>query len=146
MPGNPLVAQGTLNRLRASIIWTDYPQLNVTAAYLGRMGIRLALDGDSTLFIPTMAGTVASPEPYMQVTATIHLLKTQLLAIAYKAQLEATALIGTGIIRGDAATLPPFTINNCAIQSVAELNFAGDDGDFAVRVRGYYLVNANLWD
>jgi hypothetical protein len=146
MAGNPLIPQGTLNRVRASVVWPAFPNLNVTASFLGRMGIRLALDGESTLFIPTMTGAVTSPEPYMMITMTMHLLKSQQLAALYKAQMEDTALIGDGTVRPDASTLPVYPIVNCAIQSVRELNFAGDDADFAVAIRGYYLVNASLWD
>jgi hypothetical protein len=146
MATNPLIPQGTLNRVRASVVWPSFPNLNVTASYLGRQGIRLALDGESTLFIPTMTGAVTSPEPYMMITMTMHLLKSQNLAALYKAQMEDTALIGDGTVRPDAATLPVYPIINCAIQSVRELNFAGDDADFAVAIRGYYLVNSSLWD
>lgn len=143
---NPLIAQGTLNRVRASIVWPSNASLNVTASYLGREGIRLALDGDSTQFIPTMAGVVTSPEAYMMITATIHLLKSQPLAALYKAQMETNSLIGDGTIRGDSVTLPIFTVSNCAIQSVRELSFAGNDADFAVAIRGYWLINAAMWD
>jgi hypothetical protein len=146
MPGNPLIPQGTLNRIRASVVWPSFPSLNVTASYLGRQGIRLALDGESTLFIPTMTGAVTSPEPYMMITMTMHLLKSQNLAALYKAQMEDTALIGDGTVRPDAVNLPVYPIINCAIQAVRELNFAGDDADFAVAIRGYYLVNASLWN
>ncbi len=146
MPGNPLIAQGTLNRVRASIVWSSFPSLNVTAPYLGRAGIRLSLDGESTLFIPTMTGAVTSPEPYQMITCTIHLLKSQQLASLYKGQMEVSALIGDGTIRPDSVTLAPYQIINCAIQSVRELGFAGDDADFAVAIRGYYLVNSSMWD
>jgi hypothetical protein len=74
------------------------------------------------------------------------LFKSQNVAALYKAQTEDTALIGDGTVRPDAATLPVYPIINCAIQSVRELNFAGDDADFAVAIRGYYLVNSSLWD
>jgi hypothetical protein len=146
---NPLIAQGSLNRLRASIVWPSNASLNVTASYLGRMGIRLALDGESTLYIPTMTGAVTSPEPYMMITCTIHLLKTQQLAGLYKAQMETNALLGDGTVRPDVAAgngLGPYQITNCAIESVAELAFAGDDPGFSVRIRGYYLVNSSMWD
>jgi hypothetical protein len=146
MAGNPLIPQGTLNRIRASVVWPSFPSLNVSASYLGRMGIRLALDGESTLFIPTMTGAVTSPEPYMMITMTMHLLKSQNLAALYKGQMEDTALIGDGTVRPDAVNLPVYPIINCAIQAVRELNFAGDDADFAVAIRGYYLVNASLWN
>lgn len=142
---NPLIIQGTLNRLRASITFPSNPSLNVSASFLGRMGIRLALDGESTVYIPTMTGAVTSPEPYMMITATIHLLKTQQLASLYKSQMETSTLIGDATIRPDAAALGTYQISNASIQSVRELNFAGDDGDFAVAIRAYYLINSDLW-
>jgi hypothetical protein len=143
---NPLVQQGSLNRIRASIVFPSNPNLNVTASFLGRMGIRLSLDGDSTLYIPTMTGAVTSPEPYMMVTATIHMLKTQQLASLYKARMELNSLIGDGTIRPDSIALPPYQMTNCAIQSVREFNFSGEDADFAVAIRAYYLVNSSLFD
>jgi hypothetical protein len=146
MATNPLIAQGTLNRLRAHVVWTAFPALNVTASYLGKEGVRLALEGESTTFIPTMAGAVTSPEPYMQINLTINLLKTQPLANLYKAQLEQNALIGTGTVWPDVTTLAPYNIINCAIESVRELAFSGEDPLWAVAIKGYYLVNSNLWD
>ena len=85
---NPLVAQGTLNRILGSVVWPSFSALNVTSSFLGKQGIRLALEGESTLFIPTMTGAVTSPEPYMMIGLTINLLKTQSLAAQYKSQLK----------------------------------------------------------
>lgn len=146
---NPLIVQGTLNRLRASIVWPSNASLNVTAAFLSRRMISLALDGDSTSFYNTATGAVTSPEPYMMITCTIHLVRTQQLCSLYKAQLENNALIGDGVVRPDVPPgtgLGPFNVSNCAIQSINEMSFAGDDPDFSVRIRGYYLVNAAMWD
>lgn len=143
---NPLITQGTLNRLRASVVWPDNPSLNVTASYLGKEGIRLALDGMATTFINTMTGAVTSPEPYQMITLTIHLLKTQGLAGLYKKQQETNSLLGNGTVRPDTSSLPPYGITNCAIESVTELNFSGADAGFAVTIRGYYLVNQDLYD
>ena len=146
---NPLISQGSLNRLRASIVWPSNASLNVTASFLARRGISLALDGESTLFINTMTGAVASPEPYMMITCTIHLIRTQQLCSLYKQAMEANALIGQGTIRPDVppgSGLAPYEVVNCAIQAINEMSFAGDDADFSVRIRGYYLVNANMWD
>jgi len=143
---NPLINLGSLNRLRASVIWNSNPSLNVTASYLGKDGIRLALDGESTAFINTMTGAVTSPEPYQMITLTVHLLKTQALASQYKAQMENNALLGNGVVRPDSVALPAYDIVNCAIESVRELNFSGMDAEFAVTVKGYYLVNSSLFD
>ena len=146
MSGNPLIDQGVLNRILGSVTWNNFPGLNVTAPFLDKEGINLRLEGESSLQHGTMTGLVQSPEPYMAISVVIALLKTQQLSDLYKAQMEDTALIGDGTVRPDAATLPVYPIINCAIQSVRELNFAGDDADFAVAIRGYYLVNSSLWD
>jgi hypothetical protein len=143
---NPLIVQGSLNRLRASVVWNDFPSLNVTASYLGKDGISLALDGESTAFINTMTGAVTSPEPYQMITLTLNLLKTQGLAGLYKSQVETSALLGNGVVRPDSVALPAYDITNCAIESVRELKFSGEDAGYAVTVKGYYLVNSSLYD
>ena len=145
---NPLVAQGTLNRLRASVVWVNYPQLNVTASYLGQNGIRLSLDGVATTFLPTMTGAVTSPEPYMMMSMQIHLLKTQQLADLYKQQMERDAKLGDGTIWPDvtAGGISNYQIINTAIESVTDLSFAGTDASFMVTIRGYYLTNSSLWN
>lgn len=145
---NPLVAQGTLNRLRASVVWVNYPQLNVTASYLGQQGIRLALDGVATTFLPTMTGAVTSPEPYMMMSMQIHLLKTQQLSDLYKQQMERDAKLGDGTIWPDVTQggISNYQIINTAIESVTDLSFAGTDASFMVTIRGYYLTNSTLWN
>ena len=42
-------------------------------------------------------------------------------------------------------TLPIYTFNNCAIQNVRELNFAGEDAGYVATVNGYYQINSSLW-
>jgi hypothetical protein len=147
MATNPLIDQGVLNRLRGSVVWVDNPNLNVTAPYLGREGIRLALEGEATTFINTMTGAVTSGEPYQKVSLTLHLLKPQNLANLYKAQQELNSVIGNGTVRPDVSSgLGSYQLVNCAIQTVRELNFSGDDAGFAVTIGGYYEINSSLWD
>jgi hypothetical protein len=145
---NPLVAQGSLNRIKASVVWNNFPDLNVTAPYLGAAGIRLGLDGGTTVFLPTMTGAVTSPEPYQMITLAMALLKTQQLADLYKQQMEIDARIGDGVVYPDLAAggINSYSIINCAIESVRELNFAGTDAGYEVSVRGYYLVNSSLFN
>ncbi len=149
MPANPLVPQGVLNRLVASINWNNFPELNITPPYLTKEAIRLALDGETTHYVPTATGAVTSPEPYMMITATAHLIKPQPLAAAYKAQMETNSLLGDGVIRPDVAAsqggLTPFDVANCSIQAVRELNFDGSDGGFVITLRGYWIINSELW-
>lgn len=143
---NPLIVQGTLNRLRGSVVWNDFPQLNITAPFLGKEGIRLALEGESTVFLGTMTGAVTSPEPYMMVSLVLNLLKTQNLSDLYKKQMELLATIGDCTVRPDAATLSPYNLINMAIEGVRELSFNGEDAGYAVTCKGYYPVNSSLWD
>ena len=145
MAGNPLIAQGTLNRIIASVVIPTYSQLNVTAPYLGRGGISLALQGKASTQIPTMTGAVQSPEPYQSVMLTLNLLKTQNLAALWKAQQELLALIGAVNVIPDANTLPQYNLFNCAIDTVRDLSFAGEEAGYVVQVSGYYLINSSLW-
>ena len=145
---NPLIAQGSLNRIKASVVWANFSDLNVTAPYLGAGGIRLGLDGGTTVFLPTMTGAVTSPEPYQMITLSMALLKTQQLGDLYKQQMEIDARIGNGVVYPDvqAGGINSYQLINCAIESVRELNLAGTDATFEVSVRGYYLVNSSLFD
>lgn len=142
---NPLVAQGSLNRLRASIIWPSFANLNVTAPYLGKGGLRLTLKGESTTMLATMTGVVLSPEPYMMIECVINMLKSQGLADLYKQQMESNAILGDGTIRTDSATLGSYQIYNAAIQSVRELDFSGEHAEYSVTIGAYYQINSSLF-
>jgi hypothetical protein len=144
--GNPLISLGSLNRLRGSVVIPNLPSLNVTASYLGRSGIGLSLEGDSTGMIPAMTGAVTSPEPYMMVNVTIALLRTQTLAAQYKTQLELNSLIGPFTVIPDASVHPNYGVDNAAIQSVREMSFAGEDPVWMVTLRGTYYTNSTLWN
>lgn len=146
MAANPLIDQGTLNRIRGSVVIPDFPTLNVTAPFLGKAGIGLGVQGESTTFINTLTGSVTSPEPYMAAVVTLHLLKTQSLAALYKARMELDARIGGLQVIPDAVGFPNYEFLNCAIASVREMSFAGDDAGFVITVRGYYNINSSLWN
>jgi hypothetical protein len=146
MASNPLIAQGTLNRLRASVNIPGFPALNVTAPYLGKAGISLALEGDITTRIPTMTGIVNSGEPYQMVSVTINLLRTQNLSALYKQQIETNSVIGDFNVIPDASTLPSYYINNGSILSIRELPMAGEDAGYVVVLTGYYNINSSLWN
>ena len=62
--------QGTLNRIRASVIFPLFGVLSVTSSFLGKRGISVTFTGKSTVFLDTMTGRVTSPEPYLAVTMT----------------------------------------------------------------------------
>jgi hypothetical protein len=145
--GNPLIDQGVLNRVKGSVTWAGFPQLNVTAPFLDREGINLRLEGESSLQHGTMTGVVQSPEPYMPISVVIALLKTQALSDLYKTQMEANSLLGPGTVYPDVTTgLSPYALLNVAIQSVGELLLNGTTPIFGVTCRGYYTVNNSLFD
>ena len=147
MAGNPLIDQGVLNRLKGSVVWTDFPALNVTSPFLDREGINLRLEGEMSAQHGTMTGLVQSPEPYVPVSVVIALLKTQPLSDAYKTQIEQTVLLGPGTVWPDVSTgLSQFQLNNMSIQSVGELLLNGTTPIFGVTCRGYYVVNNSLWN
>jgi hypothetical protein len=142
---NPIVPQGTLNRLRGSVTVAGNPGLNVTASYLGKDGISMSFDGAANTAIDTMVGIVQSPEPYQRVTLAIHLLKTQALAELWKQQIESNVLIGDVVIKTDASTLNPYQLSNCAVVNVNPLKFDGTDAGWVVMVVGIYYINSQLW-
>lgn len=144
--GNPLIDQGTLNRLKASVTWDNFPNLNVSASYLGREGIRLALQGVASKAIETMTGLVQSPEAYQLCEIRMNLIKAQPLADAYKAQQELNSLLGNCTVRPDASPLSPYPILNCSIMNVEPLDFSGESEAYRVICSGYYLINSSLWD
>lgn len=148
---NPLIPQGNLNRLKASLIFADAPELNITPPYLGADGISLSFDGEATGRIPSMTGIVNSPEPFQVITVTVHLLRTQQLSELYETRRQTNTLLGDGTLRPDVAStnvagLQPYSLLNLSLINVAELAMAGKDPGYRLTIGGYYLINSNLWD
>lgn len=149
MPGNPLIDQGVLNRVKASVNWTAFSILNVTAPYLDKDGISLRLEGEASNQHPTMTGVVQSPEPYMPVSVVIALLRTQPLSDRYKAQMEDNCVLGSGTVWPDVSAglgLSPFQLQNMSIQSVGDLLLNGTTPIYGVTLKGFYVVNNSLFN
>jgi len=142
---NPSINQGTLNRLVASVVFSDHPELNVTASYLGEGAMSLALDGTQTTQIRTLTGTVTSPEPYQLATLTVNLLRTQPLADLFKTTAENSTLLGNFTARSDSTTESPYQIINGSIESVREQKWDGKDPGYVVTIQGYYAINSAIW-
>ena len=141
----PLIQQGTLNRLRGSVVYAENATLNVTAPYLAREAISIAFEGDAGMLIPTLTGGVTSPEPYQMATVTINLLKSQALADAYKVQIETNVNVGDISVIADSATLSDYQIGNCVLKGVRDVTYDGNVPGFVVTLTGVYQVNAALW-
>jgi hypothetical protein len=142
----PTTPQGVLNRIRASVTFFGFPELNVTSPYLAKRGISFTFTGKSTVMLDTMTGRVTSPEPYLGITMMVHLVKSQYLANLWRLQQETTTLLGDCVVRPDASTLQPYGFVNMAITSAGSpADFSGADADFPVEIEGTYLINAALY-
>lgn len=142
---NPIVPQGTLNRLRASVVFASFPNLNVTSPFLSKRGITLSFAGDATVYIDTLTGAVTSPEPYLRATLTMHLIKSQSFSQQFKTQLELNTLLGDATVRPDAAAMQPYTLSNCSLMGVGDQDFSGTEADYPIRIGGIYYINSNLF-
>lgn len=141
----PLTPQGVLNRVRASVVIPINPLLNVSASYLGAEGISATPAGKSVTYIRTLTGAVRSPEPYMMLEMSIHLLRTQTLANLYKTAMETECYLGIITVRPDSSRMLPYVYTNCSITGVEPLRFNGTDAGFSIGIEGVYLSNASLF-
>ena len=146
---NPLLDQGRLNRLVASISFTRFPGLNITPSFLAPEAIRLALEGNAMTRLPTMTGMVISPEPYQFVSCSVHLNKAMALAAAWQQQYNSTVVIGDYTVYPDVdpsqGGIGPYEISNGAIYSLREMSFTGNDVNWAINLTGYVNINQLLW-
>lgn len=145
MANNPLIPQGVLNRVRASVSVINTPALNITASNMGKEMLSLAFDGDASGYIPTATGAVPTPEPYRMATVTVHLLRTQSLSALWKSQEELSTSIGDINVSTNASTLTDYALTNCTIIGIADLNLSGEDAGYVLRIKGTYLINSSMW-
>lgn len=145
MATNPMVAQGVLNRLRASVVCADHGELNITAPYLGKNMIRVAFEGNSVEQFPTATGLVNAPEPYVQVTVTAALLRTQQLAASWLNQMLTNSKVGSMRIHSDTGTFPVMDLYDMVIRSVDPGPYDGSGPDVNLTLHGLMYVNNDLW-
>lgn len=142
---NPLIQQGTLNRLRGSVSPVDFPELNVIAANLGTEGISISFAGGATTTIDTLTGVVQSPEPYIKISVKVHMLKSQILSELWKQQMEDSTLLGDLSVTTDTTTLSDYNFSNVAIESIETLDFSGKSAAYVLNLTGIYYINNSLW-
>lgn len=143
---NPYVPQGVLNKVRASIKFVQYPELNITASFLTQDAIDIQFQGDAGVLLPTMTGGVSSPNPYQMIMLQIHLVRSQGMAQLFKNQIERDTLLGDAKVYSDSSTLGDFAIRSTTIRSAGDLNLAGRDPAFLVSIFGIYDVNSAMWE
>ena len=145
MASNPLIAQGTLNRVRCSIVVPSYPSLSITSPYMGSSFASLDFSGPFSMLIPTGTGAVNSPEPYVEGTISVGLLRTQSLALSWLTQAQTLSDLGAVTIHSDTAAFPAATIYTTVIQELNPGAFDGRDPVVRLVLRGIYYANNDLW-
>ncbi len=146
MATNPLVAQGTLNRVRCSVVIPGFTNLNITSSYMGKSFATIAFEGAYAEQIQTGTGVVVSPEPFVMATVTIGILRTQSLADAWLAQAQDTASIGSVTVHSDTAAFSAISLANAVIHDLEPGAFDGVDPVAKLTLRGVFYVNNSLWN
>ncbi|HEJ7884096.1 MULTISPECIES: hypothetical protein [Serratia] len=141
-----MISAGTLNRVRASVKYTDHSELNVSASYLAKEGVEITFQGNIVESLQAMTGVVQSPQPYLLSQVKIHLLRSQALATLYKKQWEKNGLVGGIRLYTDSNTFGEFDLSNVAITSVGDMTFAGGEPGVVITLTGTYYVNSDMWE
>ena len=143
---NTFVPQGSLNRVRGSLVFQLFPALNITAPYMSRNFITVTLD--EIVFVEqfeTGTGFVNSPEPYAPAVIVVEILRTQALANNWFQQIQNTASIGTVEVHSDTAAFPSFPVNNASVTKFDPGAFAGKDPVTKLTIRGLTYINSSMW-
>lgn len=142
---NPNFVPPPLNRLIASVVWTDFTGLNITPSFLMPEALNLSFEGNMTTNLPSLTSVVPSPEPYVLVTMMAHVIRTASLAGLYKTQMESATFLGSCTVRPDTTALGTYPLNNMSIVKLAAMSFNGHDAGFAITFSGTYNLNSTLW-
>lgn len=146
MATNPLIPQGTLNRVRCSVVIPSYPSLNITSPYMGQSFCSIDISGPFSDLIPTATGAVTSPEPYQLATISVGLLRTQALALQWLTQAQTTSVLGQVSIHSDTAAFPAITLSTTVINQIEPGAFDGKDPVVRLTLHGVYYLNNDLWN
>src|ERR1700761_379221 len=107
MATHPLIQQGTLNRVRCSVVVPGFTNLNITSSYMSKSFARLTYEGNFSDLIGTATGGVSSPEPYVFASLTVGILRTQALANQWRQQSELLSNVGDITVYSDSAAWDP---------------------------------------
>lgn len=142
---NPLTNQGTLNRALVSVSVVSNPALNVTTGFFGTKLARLTFEGDTSDYLPTLAGAAPSPRLYQMVSVLMYLNKSQSLASQWEQQRLTQSIIGDVSVVTDSPVLPHYYLFNCVLMNIADMDLTGESNDYPIMIRGTYPVNSSLF-
>lgn len=142
---NPLIAQGTLNRLLAAVQVVNFPGLNITSGFLTAEGISMTPEGPASDLLDNMTGATPSPRAYQQMSVVVHLEKSQPLCAAWELQRQTTTILGPVNVVPDSPVMPTYYLINVSLININELTFTGNSNDFPILLRGSYPINSQLY-
>ncbi|MHB1644269.1 MAG: hypothetical protein ACYCS8_16745 [Acidithiobacillus sp.] len=143
---NPLVQQGTLNRVRCSVIVPNFTSLNITSSFMGKSYASIHFEDGFADQIETGTGVVNSPAPYVMGVISVGVLKTLALANAWLEQVQATVILGHLTIHSDTAAFPAIHLRTAVIRDFDPKAFDGTDPVAQITLRGVYNINNDLWN
>lgn len=145
MATNPLVTQGTLNRVRCSIIVPNYTTMNIASYNMGKTYATIEFDTDYVHQHETATGVVNSPEPYVMATISVGILRTQALADVWLTQAQTTSVLGPVTIHSDTSAFSAIPLTDAVIRKLDPGAFDGTDPVAKLTLRGVFYINNDLW-
>jgi hypothetical protein len=134
--------QGTLNRVRASFTFEDFPGLNITAPFLHKDApITLTRNGDIVTTIETLLGRVSDPQPYQTVMVSVTLNRAMSLANDFETQLQDKSVLGNGTLKSDATAFQAMKLINITIKSLGDIRLASGDVAYKIDFEATYEIN-----
>jgi len=146
MPTNPMVAQGTLNRARASVVVPNYTTLNITSSNMGMDFLSMEFEDDFGDQIKTGTGVVNSNAPYVIAVTTVNLLRSQALSLLWLQQAESQSNIGRIVVHSDTSAFSARKVHNNMVMKASPGRMNGTDPTVNVVIHGVYYVNNDLWN
>lgn len=129
-----------LNKLYTKAVFTNAPELNVTAYDMGENMISATLEDEVVNRLRTAVGTVGSMAIFVPVTVSIDILKTSTAVDEYASRILSNAFIGGDLtVYNDVNS--PYTIKDVSI-SLKELGaMNGTQPSVTFEVKGNLEVN-----
>jgi hypothetical protein len=143
--GNPQVSQGTLNRIRTHVVPVSFPNLQITASYMGKDMAEITFDDVFVDQEPTGTWFVNSPRPFVMGTLSVTVLRSQSLGNLWLAQIQLNAQIGDVATYADSAPFQTITLGDCSVTGFAPGKYDGGDPGVKLTLKGGLYVNGQLW-
>jgi len=126
----------------AKAIFSDDSSLNIIPSDLGEEMIGVNFDSDAVKRIRTAVGTVASPELFVEVSITLHILKTSPQYVIYKNQIKSSTVINGEVTLYDDANTP-WTFQKISVKPTG-FTASGNDATAQYILQANWPVNNDL--